>query len=157
VRAVVTVAKPREAGAVLEGRVENASIDGVRLRLPTALAEGSQVSVTLEGESTRLGSVRWNDPQDDSGVLHGIQFHSPPERRGHQPRLLRRLRLRRLWRRIMIGLIGLAAIAVSAYGIVWLLDSMRGYDPKFYEPKDVEREIYDLRRRMEEMKQPQKR
>jgi hypothetical protein len=54
-------------------------------------------------------------------------------------------------------LIGLAAIAASAYGIVWLIEGMNTFDPKrHYEPKDVEREIHDLRRQMEEVKRAQR-
>ncbi len=39
-------------------------------------------------------------------------------------------------------LIGVACMALAAYGLVWLLDAMRQYNPKFYEPKDIERYLH---------------
>ncbi len=44
---------------------------------------------------------------------------------------------------------------LAAYAVVSLMESLRIYDPwkEFYEPKDTERERYELLRRAEEMKQ----
>jgi hypothetical protein len=69
---------------------------------------------------------------------------------------LRRLRVRQLLRRSLIILVGSAGIAVTAYGLVWLIESMRRYDPKFYEPKDIDREGQQLQQRLEELRRIQK-
>jgi len=38
-------------------------------------------------------------------------------------------------------------MALTAAGLVWLMDSFRIYSPVYYEPKDVERERYETQRR----------
>lgn len=151
VGAVVSVDMPDRPRVVLEGVAENLSLDGVRLRLPDALAEGSEVNVAMEGAAPRLGVVRWVKPQGD-GVLHGVQFQVRLDRRGPHARPLRWIRLRRRFRRGLFALIGLAVIACAAYGLAWWMEEQRRYAPKYYEPKDVEREIYDLRRSLDEVK-----
>jgi hypothetical protein len=45
------------------------------------------------------------------------------------------------------GLIGLLFIAVAAFAVNWLTDALRTYDPKYYEPKDLERQRYQEERR----------
>ncbi len=60
---------------------------------------------------------------------------------------LRRLRRRQLSRRIVICLAALSLIALSAAGLVWLMESFRTYSPVYYEPKDIERERYETQRR----------
>jgi hypothetical protein len=60
------------------------------------------------------------------------------------------------FRRGLILLISAVSIAVAAYGLVWLIDAMRTYDPKYYEPKDLERERHELQRKLEELKRSQK-
>jgi hypothetical protein len=47
--------------------------------------------------------------------------------------------------------IGLGVIALAAWGLVWFMDASRGYAPRFYEPKDTERERAELQRRLEEL------
>jgi cytochrome c-type biogenesis protein CcmE len=61
--------------------------------------------------------------------------------------MLRRLRRRRLSRRLLICLVGLCLIALTAAGLVWLLEGFRTYNPVYYEPKDVERERFETQRR----------
>lgn len=156
ISAVVTASAPGEASVVLKGAAENASLEGARLRLPVALAEGSQVSVALEGGPAIPCTVRWSQAQGESGFLHGIRFHAGLEQRAPHSRSLRRLRLLRLLRRGMLALIGLIVISAVAYGLVWMLESLRSYDPKFYEPKDIDRERFELQRRLEEVNRSRK-
>ena len=153
-RVAVRLISAGRAGEVVEGTAENASLEGVRVRLPVALPQGSQVSVSLEGGPARAGSVRWVQPHGESESLHGINFRGPVERRAFHARPFLRLRLRRWLRRGLVTLIGLGAMALAAYGLVSIIDALRAYDPwsKFYEPKDTERERFELQRRDEEMK-----
>ncbi len=60
---------------------------------------------------------------------------------------LRSLRRRRLSRRLLAGIVGFCLIAACAAGLVWLLETFRVYSPVYYEPKDVERERYEMQRR----------
>jgi PilZ domain-containing protein len=153
-RATVSVTLPGQPGVVLEGASENASLEGACLRLPAALPQGSQVSVSLEGGPGTIGTVRWIRQEADKGFLHGIDYRVPLHQHAMHAQPSRRLRLRRALRRALIALIGLAGIALAAYTVASLLESLRFYDPwkKFYEPKDTERERYELLRRAEEMK-----
>jgi len=61
--------------------------------------------------------------------------------------VLRRLRRRRLSRRLLICLVSLCFIALTAAGLVWLLETFRTYSPVYYEPKDIERERHEMQRR----------
>lgn len=155
-KAAVTVTPPGRASVVLNGVAVNASLAGVRLQLPIALEEDSQVSVALYEGPPRTGIVRWARSQGDSGFLHGVRFMDPADRGGAFSRPLRRLRVRTALRRGLILLISAALLAIAAYGLVWLIEAMRSYDPKYYEPKDLERERHELQRQLEELKQPQK-
>jgi hypothetical protein len=65
---------------------------------------------------------------------------------------LRRLRRQRLFRRLLICLVALGLIAATASGLVWLLETFRTYDPNYYEPKDIERERYEMQRRASDAK-----
>lgn len=144
---VVTVHTPGEADVVIEGTALNTSLDGARLHLPVMLPEGRQVSLTLEGTAlSRVGHVRWSHPYGESGALHGIQFQVPLERDGTHGRPLRVVFVRRLLRRVLIGIIGLVGIAIVAYAFLWLTKSLERYDPKHYEPKDIERQRYESQR-----------
>jgi hypothetical protein len=60
---------------------------------------------------------------------------------------LRRLRRQRLLRRLLICVVALGFMAATAAGLVWLLETFRTYDPNYYEPKDIERERYEMQRR----------
>jgi hypothetical protein len=153
-KATVAVEAPDGPGVVVEGVAVNVSMDGVRLRLPHAIPEGSQVRVALEGTGSRLGSICWVQPIGEAGVLHGVRFQAGLDRRGRHARPLRWIRLRRLSRRGMIALIGFLVIATAAYGLVWWLESQGKYRPRYYEPKDVERQIHDLQQDLREVKPP---
>ena len=155
-RAAVSVILPGQPRVVLEGIAENASLEGVRLRLPAALAQGGQVSVSLDGGPGTTGTVRWVRAEGDGEILHGIKYGDPVQRHASHARPFRRLRIRWWLRRALITLIALAGMALVAYALVTVLESLRTYDPwkKFYEPKDTERERHELQRRTEEMKQP---
>jgi hypothetical protein len=59
-------------------------------------------------------------------------------------------------RRGLILLVSAVSIAVAAYGLVWLIEAVRMYNPKYYEPKDIERERHELQRELEELKRPQR-
>jgi len=61
-------------------------------------------------------------------------------------RPVRRLRRQRLLRRVWICALALCLIALTAAGLVWLLETFRAYAPTYYEPKDIERERYELQR-----------
>lgn len=146
VPAVITVYTPGQEAVVLNGVAMNASLEGACLRLSTVLAKGSLVGVAFEGGPSRLGSVRWVMPQQDSEALHGIRFQVSMERRGVHSRRYRRLRLRRVIRQVLIGVIGLIFIATAAFAVNWLVEGLRTYDPKYYEPKDLDRQAYEKER-----------
>lgn len=151
---IVTVYQPGGESTVLQGMAVNTSLEGARLRLSTALPEGSLVSVALEGSPSRLGSVRWALSKGESEILHGVRFQVPLERRGVYSRPLRRLRRRQCLRRGLIALIGLAVIAFAAYGVNWWIEQLRTYYPNYYEPKDIERQRYEQQRHLEGAKSP---
>ena len=151
---VVTVHQSGQVSAPLNGIAENASLNGARLRLPTALPEGSLVSVALEGGLSRLGNVCWTLAQAESEILHGVRFQASLDRGGVHSRPFRRLRRRQQIRRSLIALIGLAVLAVAAYGLSWWLEQFGAYSPKYYEPKDIERQWYEQQRRQEKPKGP---
>lgn len=88
--------------------------------------------------------------------MHGVQFDAPADRRGTLSRPWRHLRMRMALRRGLILLINAVSIAVAAYGLVWLIEAMRRNDPKYYEPKDIERERHELQRHLEELKRSQR-
>jgi hypothetical protein len=141
-RATLTLCGPGQAGSVIQGTVENASLMGMRVRLPVALEEGSEVIVAPEREAPHRGTVRWRRPKEEGGILHGIQFNIPVKQHTAYAKSLRRARIRQALRRSLMILIGVLLMAVAAYGLVWLLEAMRQYDPKYYEPKDIERYQY---------------
>ncbi len=151
---VVRMCQPDRENTILQGIAVNASLEGTRLRLPTGLLEGSLISVSFEGSPSRLGSVCWALAQSESEILHGVRFQVLLERHGLHSRPLRRLRWRQLIRRGLIALTGLAVIAIAAYGFIWWVDQFRAYYPKYYEPKDIERQRYEQQRRLEESKGP---
>jgi len=155
--AVVTVSPPSRERAVLTGLAENASLDGVRLQLPIALDVDSEVSVALNEGPPQRGIVRWARFEEGTGFLHGIQFIVPADRRGAFSRPLLYIQARRALRRVLIFLVSITSMVLAMYGLLWLIDAMRSYDPKYYEPKDLERERYELQQQREELRQPQKR
>lgn len=157
VNAVVTVTPPGRERAVLTGVAQNASLDGVRLQLPIALDVDSEVGVALNEGPPQTGIVRWARFEEGSGFLHGVQFIAPADRRGAFSKPLLYLQARRALRRGLILLVCVASIAVAMYGLLWLIDAMRTYDPKYYEPKDLERERHELQQQLDELRQPQKR
>lgn len=67
-------------------------------------------------------------------------------------KMMRRLRRRRVSQRLLICLAGLCLIAATAAGLVWLMESFRIYSPSYYEPKDIERERFEMQRRAAETK-----
>jgi hypothetical protein len=153
IAAEVTIQMPGQPSARLKGVAKNASLEGTRLHLLNALPEGSLVSVSLQGGPARLGSVRWSLPDHGSGFLHGIRFQVPLEPHGVLARPLRRLRLRQFLRRGLIVLLGSIVIAVGAYGLDRLIESLRTYRPTYYEPKDVERQVYEDQQLIEQQRQ----
>jgi hypothetical protein len=62
------------------------------------------------------------------------------------PRLFRRLLWQQRLRRAGLVLLGLLVIAAASYVLVWMLEVFRVYDPKYYEPKDMERQRFEERR-----------
>lgn len=153
-RAAVMASSSEQPGEVLEGTAENASLEGVCVRLPAALPKGSEVDVSLDGAPATAGTVRWILTEGEGKYLHGINYHIRLKRRALHARPFRRWWFRRWLRRTLMGLIGLAIMALATYAVVSLVESLRIYDPwrKFYEPKGAERERYELQRRDEDMK-----
>ena len=141
---------PQDRNAKLAGTTENVSLYGVQVRLPVIVDVGSQIEVWMQGEESHVGGVRWHRPQGGAGVLHGVQFTAPFNRRTRYAwpfrHLVWRQRLRRLW----FTLVGLVVMAGAAYGLVWMLEALRVYDPKYYEPKDIERQWHELQRGLPE-------
>ncbi len=77
------------------------------------------------------------------------------KRRDGSTKSLRRARIRRALRRGFGILLAIAGMAVAAYGLVWLLDAMWLYSPKYYESRDIERYLYRRDRELPaETKQP---
>ena len=138
----------------VDGETENASARGVRLRLSREAPVGSRLSLTLEGGSARGGVVRWTAPHEISGYLHGVEMDEPLARHAKASRPLIRLRFRLFFRRLLLGSIAFGLMALAAAGLVWLLEAMRAYNPQYYEPKDVERERYEIQRHSDDAKQP---
>jgi len=135
----------------VEGQTENASARGMCVRLPLAVAVGTHLSLTLEEGSAR-GVVRWVKTHETMGYLYGINW----TRRWigtRRSRPLARLRRRVFFRRLLLGSIALGLMAIAAAGLVWLLESMRTYNPQYYEPKDIERERYEMSRPTGDAKQ----
>jgi hypothetical protein len=94
--------------------------------------------------------------EGDHDVVHGVRLNQPWRAHSLSSKPLRRLWWRRLRRRLFIAAIGLGFIALAAWGLVWFMDASSGYAPKYYEPKDTERERAELQRRLEELpKKPQ--
>lgn len=154
VGAEINLQPPQDANTRLTGRTENVSLHGLQMRLPARLEVGSRVAVHLQGEETRVGTVRWHRERGGAEVLHGIELKVPVGRRTRYARPLRRLLWRQRLRRVWFSVIGLVLMAGAAYGLVWLLEMLRVYDPKYYEPKDIERHWYDLRRGASEAQRP---
>ncbi len=76
----------------------------------------------------------------------------PLEREAVTAKGLRGFRGRQRSRRLLICLVALCLIALSAAGLVWLLETFRAYSPTYYEPKDIERERYEIQQRSLEAK-----
>src|SRR5574341_317180 len=117
-----------------------------------ALDVDSAVSVALNEGPPQTGIVRWARFEEGSGFLHGVQFIVPADRRGAFSRPLH-VQARRALRRVPILLVCVVSIILGMYGLLWLIDAMRTYDPKYYEPKDLERERYELHQQLEELRQ----
>jgi hypothetical protein len=67
---------------------------------------------------------------------------------------VRRFRRRQQVRRMLFWLVTLGVIALTAAGLVWLMEGLRNYQPQYYEPKDIERERHETQRRLENAKPP---
>jgi hypothetical protein len=52
----------------------------------------------------------------------------------------------------LICALALGLSALTAAGLVWVLETFRTYAPTYYEPKDIERERYELQRRSPDAK-----
>ena len=130
----------------VDGETENASARGVRLHLSREVPVGSHLSLTQQGGAARGGMVRWTAPHETSGYLHGIEMDEPLEWHAKALRPLARLRCRLFFRHLLLGSIAFGLMALAAAGVVWMLEAMRAYNPQYYEPKDVERERYEVQR-----------
>jgi PilZ domain len=149
----VTIQPSGRAAESMDGETENASVSGLRVRLPREVPVGSHISLSLQEGAGRAGVVRWVAPHETSGYLHGIELDKPLERHSKVSRPLARLRCRLFFRRLLLGSIALGLMALAAAGLVWLLEAMRAYNPQYYEPKDVERERYEAQHPSDGVKQ----
>lgn len=145
--AAVTLYREDGSTTTFLGRVENASGGGMGILLPTTLPEGSVLNVEVPDLPSRVGRVRWVRTGGAEGTYHGLEFEAPPEEGvapAYRPSLARRARTAR--RRLVVGIISLAMLALAAYGLVWLIEEFRAYRPQYYEPKDIERQQFQERR-----------
>jgi hypothetical protein len=149
----ITIQSMEGTKQTVDGQTENATARGVCVRLPRVVPVGTHLSLTPQGGEAQEGVVRWTKAYDASGYLHGIDLDKALDRRARISRPLARLRRRLFFRRLLLGSIALGLMAMVAAGLVWLLESMRTYDPQYYEPKDTERERYEMHRRTDEAKQ----
>ncbi len=76
-----------------------------------------------------------------------MELRVPLERGAVTVKGLRGFRRRQRSRRLLICLVALCLIALSAAGLVWLLETFRAYSPSYYEPKDIERERHEMQQR----------
>lgn len=143
VRADVVGAPPGREARPVGGTTENMSLQGAQIRLPLALPAGSEVEIRFPGEPSRPGIVRWSSGQDSPGTLHGVQFQVPLGRRTRHATPFRRLLWRQRMRRVVIGVLALVCMAGATYGLVWMVEMLRVYDPQYYEPKDIERQRHE--------------
>jgi hypothetical protein len=124
------------------------------LAADVAIVRPSASSPGAPPAAPRRGEQRWRSAEGGGETVHGVRLDHPwpPQRLQSKP--LRRLRRRRLYRRLLVGVVGLALIALAAWGLVWLMDSFQGYNPQHYEPKDRERERHELQQRLDELSRP---
>ena len=148
----VTICHPGQPPITLAGEIENLSTDGVCVRLPAEAPAGSPVRLTVDGAVARSGTVRWAKPHEGSWFSHGVEFDAPVGRRRMVGPQVRRFRRRQRVRRALIWLVALGLIALTAAGLVWVMEALRNYRPQYYEPKDIERERHEIQRRLEDAK-----
>jgi hypothetical protein len=139
---VTLAAKPHGEPLSLTGETENIGFFGARVRFPQALPIGTRVRVSIEGQPARDGTVRWSKPHAAAGHWHGIEFRTPFKgpRGSTCPYVIMRLRV--YCRRVAVAALILFLMAAAAAGLVHVMDIFRNYDPKYYEPKDIERQQY---------------
>jgi hypothetical protein len=126
----------------LIGQVDNLSLQGVGLHLPERVPMGTRLNVALEGVSIGA-SVRWNRTDEKGSYAHGVHLDAPLGKRSRLSRPLRRLRRQHMVRRILLGLLGFVFMVGAAAGLVWLMEAFRTYNPSYYEPKDIERQLHE--------------
>lgn len=150
--AVVTVDIPEHPGVTLNGTMENVSLEGARLLLPMALSEDTQAKITFEEGQSWLAVIRWVHAQGKSGFLHGVHFKTPLNKHGTYTLLLSQIKFRKAFRRGIIVLIGAFIIAAALYKLVQFAEIFDTYNPKYYEPKDLDREHKELQHRLDSLK-----
>ena len=110
----------------------------------------------MHRESARLSPCKVGDPDSaacGAGLEAGARFARvlemsvTLERGAMAANVLRRLRRQQLSRRLFICLVAFCLIALSAAGLVWLMETFHSYSPVYYEPKDLDRERYEMQRR----------
>ncbi len=149
--AAVSFERPGEGKVSVKGVTEDASLRGAKVRLPEGVPEGTRVEVSVEGGPSTPASVRWSRAEGDEAIVHGLGLDEAWGSESVDPKPLRRFRRRRRLRRLLIGTVALVLIALTAWGLVWLMDAFHQYNPKYYEPKDTERERHELQQRLQEL------
>ena len=109
------------------------------LILPMTLPEGSVLKVETPGIPSRPGKVRWVKPGGAEGTLHGLEFESATRRPRVAYRRSQAGGSRGIGRRVLVGLVSLALLALAAYGLVWLVGELLGHRPQYHRPKEGER------------------
>jgi hypothetical protein len=139
----IQVLEGKQRSAPITGETTNLSLEGMSLRLATDLPEGSQLSVALKGAAVRTGTVQWTRSDGGAGFMHGVRLDTAFGQRARLAKPWRRLRRRQFLRRLAVIVVGLVLMVGTAWGLVWLVDAFQAYDPKYYEPKDIERQLRD--------------
>lgn len=127
---------------ILSGETENIGFFGVRVRIRQSLPVPTKVRVSIDGQSEQEGVIRWCKPHAVTGYWHGIEFRSRFRgSRGHtRPYVVMRVRV---WgRRLVFAAFFLLLMAAAAAGLMRVMDVFRNYNSQYYEPKDIERQIY---------------
>jgi hypothetical protein len=139
---------PRRRHPHFEYSTENLNVHDARGRLPAQIPIGAPVRLAIQGQrpcAATAGCAKGDTPTD---FVHGVKREVSLERNLTPARTIVRLRRRRFRRRVLVAVIGLTIIGLTAAGLVWLIETFRRYDPTYYEPKDIERERYEMQRRL---------
>ena len=127
---------------VLSGETENIGFFGVRVRIPQAVPVATKVQVSIDGQLEQEGVIRWCKPHAVTGYWHGIELRSRFRGTRGLTRPYLMMRVRVWWRRLVFAAFALLIMAAASAALVYVLEIFHRYNPQFYEPKDIERQLY---------------